>query len=246
MKNNRMLRITVIVLLCLSAFIYFLQIAIFHDPSTTFFYIFQDMAFLPFSVAVATLIVGTVLNEKEKNERIASTRMLRSSFFTSAGAEMLAMMWKGTDNLDLKILAPTAELSCAQTEKEIHRQQKEMLAMDVKVHLNEEIYSGVKKILESKRSDLLVLSSNPGLMESECFTDMLWGCFHLIDEFRLRGEWKALGPEDKEHMEADFGKVFVLVLANSLENTFYLRKTYPNFYGSAKAKIRRSQDEKDV
>ena len=40
MKNNRMLRITVIVLLCLSAFIYFLQIAIFHDPSTTFFYIF--------------------------------------------------------------------------------------------------------------------------------------------------------------------------------------------------------------
>lgn len=81
MKNNRMLRITVIVLLCLSAFIYFLQIAIFHDPSTTFFYIFQDMAFLPFSVAVATLIVGTVLNEKEKNERIASTRMLRSSFF---------------------------------------------------------------------------------------------------------------------------------------------------------------------
>lgn len=238
MKNNHALKRTVIALCCLSAFIYLLQIVIFRDPSTTFFYIFQDLAFLPFSIASATLIVGAVLNEKEKNEKIASTRMLRSSFFTSAGAEMMSLMWKGTENLDPGILK-TEELTCAQTEQDIKRRQRDILAMHIPVHCTEEIYTGVKNILEEKRSDLLVLSSNSRLMEAECFTDMLWGCFHLLDEFKLRGEWKDLKEEDRAHMEEDFSRVFILLLANSLENTCYLRKTYPNFYGSARAKIQK-------
>jgi len=84
--NLKTMRRTTIILLILSIIIYSIQILIFDDPRTTFFYILQDLAFMPITIAFATLMVGEVLNWREKNERKEKTRMLTSTFFTEIGA----------------------------------------------------------------------------------------------------------------------------------------------------------------
>lgn len=51
-------------LLAISACIYGMQILIFKDVRNTEFYIFQDMAFIPISIAITTVVVGELLGYK--------------------------------------------------------------------------------------------------------------------------------------------------------------------------------------
>ncbi|KWT92157.1 hypothetical protein ASN18_0560 [Candidatus Magnetominusculus xianensis] len=51
-------------LILLSIGIYLLQYFIFHDAKNTLFYLFQDVAFLPLQVLLATLVINNLLIEK--------------------------------------------------------------------------------------------------------------------------------------------------------------------------------------
>ena len=66
---------------------------------------------------------------------------------------------------------------------------------------------------------------------------MLWGVFHLMDEFRLRGSWDDLSEQDIGHFNQDFEKVLRLLLMNWAGNVRYLKETYPAFYAAASTKI---------
>lgn len=248
MNNRKTMRRIMIALCVLSALIYILQIVIFKDPKTTFFYLFQDLAFLPVSIAIATVAVGAVLDEREKNERIAATRMLRSSFFTSIGAVMIRQMMEGVAEKEkVKEVHPLLQgLGAQSSMKQIQQRQQQILSADIRITLNQKIYDGVNQMIVDEHTDLLVLSSNSSLLEAECFTKMLWGIFHLYDEYRLRGSYEKLSRSDIEHLESDFSDVFRLLLANSVENTCWLAKTYPNFYGTVKEKIRKGRTHENI
>lgn len=194
MKHSKTLSRIAIALFALSAAIYAAQILIFHDPRTTAFYIFQDFAFLPASIAIATVAVGAILDEHDR--------------------------------------------------REIAARQKKIESLTLQVHLTRAAYDGVRDILEESRMELLILGSTHNLNEAERFTEMLWGIFHIMDEYRLRGDWDNLSPTDIAHLETDFAQVLRLMLANSVSNNVYLKATYPNFYGAAAEKLmeRRRED----
>ena len=109
--------------------------------------------------------------------------------------------------------------------------------MEFTVSLNEAVYESVKKKLTDNQTNLFVLAANENLMAEENFTKLLWGLFHLIDEFRLRGSWENLQASDIEHLDEDFAKVYRLLLINSVDNAWWLKNTYPNFYGTASSKL---------
>ena len=66
---------------------------------------------------------------------------------------------------------------------------------------------------------------------------MLWGVFHLMDEFRLRGTWEELSKHDVDHFNQDFERVLRLLLMNRVGDVRYLKETYPDFYATAATKI---------
>ncbi|MGI6555960.1 MAG: hypothetical protein ACOX1H_01370 [Pseudoramibacter sp.] len=243
MKHNKILMHVAIALFALSAAIYAAQILIFRDPRTTAFYIFQDFAFLPASIAIATVAVGAILDEHDRQRALASTRMLRSQFFTGVGAPMLMQIEYcakcGTNLGQLTAIdGPMDTLrQRRRVQREIEARQKQIEGIDLRVNLTQSAYDGIREILEHNRLDLLILGSTHNLNEAERFAEMLWGIFHLMDEYRLRGAWENLSPADIAHLEADFAQVLRLMLANSVANNFYLRTTYPNFYGAAQAKF---------
>lgn len=243
MKHSKTLSRLIIALFALSAVIYAAQIAIFHEPRTTAFYIFQDFAFLPASIAIATIAVGAVLNEHDRREALASTRMLRSQFFTGVGAPMLLQIEYcahcSANLAQLTVIDGDTGTRRArrQMRREIAARQKKIEGLDLKVHLTRAAYDGVRDILEANRMELMILGSTHNLNEAERFTEMLWGIFHIMDEFRLRGDWDNLSPDDITHLESDFAQVLRLMLANSVSNNVYLKATYPNFYGAAAEKL---------
>lgn len=233
--NLKAMRRTTIILLILSIIIYSIQILLFDDPRTTFFYILQDLAFMPITIAFATLMVGEVLNWREKNERKEKTRMLTSTFFTEIGAILAHYTLSMTQEDDfLHLVARNGGHIDNMTEDEIIQKLEHH---KIKVKLNKEGYEKARNLILSNQTNLLVISSNPLILEHEYFTEMLWGVFHLIDEFRLRGEWKALSPTDIAHLNADFAKVLRLMLINWIGNSEYLAKNYPAFYNVAFNKL---------
>ena len=233
--NLKAMRRTTIILLILSIIIYSIQILLFDDPRTTFFYILQDLAFMPITIAFATLMVGEVLNWREKNERKEKTRMLTSTFFTEIGAILAHYTLSMTQEDDfLHLVARNGGNIDNMTADEIIQKLEHH---KIKVKLNKEGYEKARNLILSNQTNLLVISSNPLILEHEYFTEMLWGVFHLIDEFRLRGEWDVLSKTDIAHLNVDFAKVLRLMLINWIGNSEYLAKNYPAFYNVAFNKL---------
>lgn len=234
MEKKRMY-ITVAILIAISVVIYALQIIIFDDKRTTAFYIFQDLAFMPITIAIATLVVGDLMNRRQQKEQQEKTRMLTSSFFTQMGTDLIDTMIQDSANAgELKQLMQ----SPLQSDKDVQKIQAQLQNADLDFTLSEEVYDRSMDLILKNQLGLLTLSSNPLLLEHECFTEMLWGIFHLNDEFRLRGKYSELDEAGREHMQEDFIKVFRLLLINRVTNLKYLRDTYPNYYSASLAESR--------
>lgn len=90
MKQLRWYFILVGTLLILSSTIYYVQVVIFRKIEDTFFYMFQNLAFVPIQVLLATFIISGLLNMKEKRVKLEKLNMVISVFFSEAGIKLLA------------------------------------------------------------------------------------------------------------------------------------------------------------
>lgn len=77
---------------------------------------------------------------------------------------------------------------------------------------------------------LLVIASNPSLLEHESFTDLLWAIFHLTDELSYRTNLQDLSAGDLMHLNADTERVLKELLLNWLCHMEFLQKEYPYLY----------------
>jgi hypothetical protein len=74
-----------IALIALSAAVYAYQILRFGDLRDTWFYFFQDLAFLPLQVAIVTIVLGKFLKERDKQAGLKKINMAVGAFFSEAG-----------------------------------------------------------------------------------------------------------------------------------------------------------------
>lgn len=235
MNNNRKSRTRwlIVGLVALSALIYGIQIVVFRDLRTTEFYILQDLAFVPISFAITSVVVGVIMDEHEKRDAQRKTRMLTSAFFTGLGAGLTSALLAVSDSqIDPKELI-------LQSEKELPAMQKKVMEADICVHIDEESYTKIREMILGWQSELITLASNPMLLDQECFAQLLWGVMHLTDEFRLRGEWGDLSQGDIDHFNEDFERVLRLLLANGMSNGLFLKTAFPAFWGTAVSKLER-------
>lgn len=216
--------IIISVLLAISACIYGMQVLIFNDVRNTEFYIFQDMAFIPISIAITTVVVGELLDINNKRDSRQKTRMLTSTFFSDIGFELMSMLAL-VSNIDEALLYTMNDPDISESDK-IAAIKKS----DFTVNADMGIYTIISDVIIASKTDILILSSNPMLYDHEYFSDLLWELLHLMDEFRLRGDYVKLTPNDLTELNSDFTQVLELLLINWVVNAKYLKETYPNFY----------------
>jgi len=227
MKKYSTIR-AVLILAVLSGLIYAVQFFLFRDWRDTAFYMLQDWAFLPIQVALVTIIAGKIISDRERETRLEKTRMLAGSFFSELGSELLCRIKPAVRNGDE--IARLTAVGPDWTARDFTRAADALRAASPQIECGAEDFAALGELLAAKRMPVLVIASNPALLEHEDFTDMLWAVFHLTDELATRGDPAGFSAPDAAHLDSDVQRVLTETLVNWVCHMEHLKKEYPYLF----------------
>ena len=218
-------------LVTLSVIVYLIQIVIFKTPRDTFFYIFQDLAFVPISVLMVTLIIDQVLRIREKRALLKKMNMVIGAFFSEVGTDLLKQF--SCFDLHYEIIRGNLVISDKWSDQNFFQIKKQLKDFDYKLDSKKGDLEVLKKFLTGKRSFLLGLLENPNLLEHEAFTDLLWAVFHLTEELNSRADTTGLPATDYKHLSGDIKRAYVLLISEWLSYMKHLKVDYPYLFSLA-------------
>jgi sensor histidine kinase YesM len=131
MSKTRWYLILGISLVIASSTVYLMEILIFHNVHDTFFYLFQDLAFVPVQVLLVMLILDKLLQKKEKESLMNKMNMMIGVFFNEVGTDLISFF--------------------IETEKNITSLRKEII---IDSAWNTKTFESGKKFFKSYNSDL--------------------------------------------------------------------------------------------
>jgi hypothetical protein len=220
-----------VVLIALSAALYVLQIRIFHAERDTFFYLFQDLAFVPIQVLLVTVIVDQVLRIREKIAMLNKLNMVIGTFFSEGGTRLLKS-FSGFDH-HFDRIRHNFIVTKNWTDLDFSRVAKDAESYDYRLDYTRRDLNELKAFLAAKRDFLLRLLENQNLLEHETFTDLLWAVFHLTEELEARENLVQLSVPDGEHIAGDMRRVYVILISEWLAYMKHLRNEYPYLFSLA-------------
>ncbi|MCU0286137.1 MAG: hypothetical protein MUF15_07030 [Acidobacteria bacterium] len=209
---------------------YLLQVVIFNHVSDTLFYLFQDLAFLPISVLIVTIIIDKLLKRREKRVLHYKLNMVVGNFFLEMGSQFLKLLITFDRNADDLINSLTDKSWSDESAKKFMQQIKNH---NYHFELKRSDLPGLKIFLLEKRDNLMRLLENPNLLEHEKFTDLLWAISHLTEELALRKNLGQLHPNDEEHLAGDMKRAFSHVIVQWIDYMNHLKKNYPYMFSLA-------------
>jgi len=218
-------------LVALSVCIYFIQIEIFRTPRDTFFYLFQDLAFVPISVLTVTLIIDQLLRVREKRALLKKMNMVIGAFFSEVGTTLL----KSFANFDLHYdkIRRNLVITSDWSEQDFSIVRKRLREYDYNVSSEKGDLEGLKNFLVGKRDFLLRLLENPNLLEHESFTDVLWAVFHLTEELASRADVRGLPDTDHNHLSGDIKRAYISLISEWVTYMKHLKVDYPYLFSLA-------------
>jgi hypothetical protein len=222
---------TAIILIVFSIAVYIINYFIFRNPHDIFFYLTIDIAFLPINVLLVTLLIDTLLNQREKKSMLNKLNMVIGVFFSEAGIALIRSFnkyYEDIENISEKLskISKWSKKDFAKFKLNIHSHESKII-IDNKIEENLKIYLG------SKRDFLLRLLENPNLLEHETFTELLRSVFHLAEEMENRESFENQPQSDLKHVELDIKRAYVLLIKEWLSYMEYLKESYPYLYSLA-------------
>lgn len=217
-----------ILLVCISAAVYIIQLSIFHDEHDTFFYMLQDLAFVPISVLLVTFILERLIASKEKKSKLEKMNMVIGAFYSEVGTNLIKYCTKYDKGY--KDNKCSLHFSNGWTSKDFDQAaifiKNKTFQIDLKLYSVEEL----KSFLLIKRNFMLNLLGNPVLLEHDTFTDLLWSIFHITDEFLFRKDLTNLSDEDYSHLSIDLERVYSLLIYEWIFYVKHIKTNYPYLF----------------
>jgi len=231
MKRYRWKIIFGISLISLSVLFYFIQIEIFKNPRDTFFYLFQDLAFVPISVLMVTVIITEVLNMREKQSLMRKLNMVIGIFFSEVGITLLECFPDFAPHYDRQRL--NLLITADWSNRDFNLARRHVKNYDYEIESQNGDLAGLKNFLIRKRDFLLRLLENPNLLEHRSFTNLLRAVFHLAEELEYRKDVGKLSKKDYEHLSGDIKRVYSSLLSEWLAYMNHLKNNYPYLFSLA-------------
>lgn len=231
MKKLNWQTVMIVSLLAVSGLVYCLQVVVFRNPRDTFFYLFQDLAFVPLQVLLVTLVLNKLLADRERSVMLKKLNMAIGLFFSEVGVSLLKKFTEFDARFSTieECFNVRGDFSGADFEVMVGR----ISAYECKIGGRGADFSEPKGFLLEKRGFLLTLLENPNLLEHEAFTELLWAVFHLTEELASRENPQALAEKDADHIAGDIKRAYVLLLAAWLTYMKHLRDEYPYLFSFA-------------
>jgi hypothetical protein len=218
-------------LIAVSMALFIAQIYIFQDARNTFFYLFQDIAFIPIQVLFVTLILNQLLNVREKVAMLNKLNMVIGAFFSEVGSGLLRRFSEFDHNADKT--RDELQVSLHWSEQHFSQVARDIAKYDFQIDFAKTDLTALKAYLVSKRDFLLRLLENPNLLEHETFTELLWAVFHLTEELSVREDVTHLTMVDGNHIGGDMKRAYALLIVEWLTYMKHLKREYPYLFSLA-------------
>jgi hypothetical protein len=218
-------------LVALSTFLYVAEIRIFHAPRDTFFYLFQDLAFVPIQVLLVTLIINRLLSVREKRSRLQKLNMVIGAFFSELGTHLLTYL--SDCDPGLEEIRGNLMVSNTWTDEEFTRVTRRLKKYGYGIDTGKLDLAILKSFLVERRAFLLRLLENPNLLEHETFTELLLAVFHLVEELSCREDVHGLPHTDVAHITGDARRAYSLLVSEWLDYMKHLKVSYPYLFSLA-------------
>ncbi len=217
-----------LVLIVLSALVYFIHFLIFRDPHHIFMYLVGDIAFVFIEVLLVTMIIDQLLHAREKLTLLFKLNMIIGLFFTEAGRELIARL--STFYPDVEKIRNDLIVTERWSREDFTNLEKRLETIDYRMDSRRGDLEGLRAFLGEKRDFLLRLLENPNLLEHEEFTDLLWGIVHLAEELSFRKDLAALPKTDHAHLSVDMRRAFTRRVRGCIRYMAHLKKDYPYLF----------------
>jgi hypothetical protein len=228
MRRYSNLIILAVILIAISAMLYFVHYLIFRDAHHIFIYMMSDLAFLPLEVFLVVVVIERVLASREKQAIMQKLNMVVGAFFSEVGNDLLQRFLVCFENsrdisrhLAVKQNWGRADFNKAIAFARTLGGEADCSRLDL---------YGLKKFLVQKRQFLLALLENPNLLEHERFTDLLWATFHLTEELESRESLSDLPAADIKHIAGDTQRVYRHLIVEWLFYVAHLKSKYPYLF----------------
>lgn len=218
-------------LLVLSALLYGLLAVLFRQRGGDIaFYTLLDIAFIPISVLVVSLVINGLLERREREALLTKLNMVIGAFFSEVGTELIRRL--AEFDTDIDAVRPHLMFKLTWKDTDFDTASTEVTGHDT-VSIDKADLDALKAFLIERRTFMLRLLENQNLLEHESFTDMLWATFHLADELAARDDLSAMPPADSRHVELDMARAYGHLLAQWLGYVRHLKTQYPYLYSFA-------------
>lgn len=218
-------------LVAITCFLTFLHYLIFKDLHTLFFYLLEDLIFLPLQVLIVTMVIGGLLNVREKQAMLQKLYMVIEVFFSEVGTLLLKHLFE----FDPQLAGFRQEYAGLNewTEHDFQRNQQNLKNVKFEISCQNGDLEQLRNFLMGKRNFMLRLLENPNLLEHETFTELLWAVFHLTEELQHRKSCNEVCEVDRGHFANDIKRAYVLLIYEWLGYMSHLKKNYPYLFSLA-------------
>jgi hypothetical protein len=219
-------------LLLLSLVLYAALFALYsHRGADIGFYTLLDIAFIPMSAVLFTLVINRLLEQREKEALLNKLNMVVGAFFSEVGTELIDRLVAFDGEVDA--VRPHLLFAGSWTGADFEAARRCVAGHESGVRIDAGDMDGLKVFLVSQRAFLLRLLENQTLLEHETFTDMLWAVFHLTEELAARSDLSSMPPTDHRHIELDMARAYGWLLSEWLRYVEHLKGQYPYLYSFA-------------
>jgi hypothetical protein len=227
-KHNSFIIILASIFLLLSGLGYFIHYLIFRDTHHIFIYLVGDLAFLPLEVLLVGIVIERIMTRRETQAKLQKLNMVIGAFFSEVGNHLLRSFLEDFNNKEeisrhLSVVSDWSKKDF-QTASDFARK----LTVEVShQHLNLE---QIKIFLSERRTFILSLLENPGLLENDRFTDLLWAVTHLDEELQARVNLTNLTEKDLKHIAGDINRTYNHLATEWLDYVEHLKSNYPYLF----------------
>lgn len=220
-----------LLLVAISVVLFALQIYSFHTSRDTYFYLIQDLAFLPLQILIVTLVLEQILKGREKQDKLRKIKVVMSAFFIEAGSQTIRLLADYLQNPCQ--LAERLSIQANWKGEDYKAAIKTVKSFSYDIQSQTGELMELRDFLKDKRVYMLSMFENPYILDHDAFTDMLWATFHVSDELESRDTLVSLPEKDYLHLSGDMKRAFQFLLIEWLEYMKHLQKEYPYLFSIA-------------
>jgi hypothetical protein len=231
MKHRQWLSLFAAGLVLLSLLLFTIHYLIFHDFHHIILYTIHDIAFLPIEVLLVTIVIHSLLERQNLQQKLEKLNMVIGAFYSGIGTQLLRTFVRYDPQIVTireNLMVSSSWDAAAYREYTKNIKQYPFLVEIHQIDLNE-----VKRILLEHEDFMFRILENPVMLEHESFTEVLRAVFHLTEELKNRDDVSNLPESDLAHLRGDVKRAYSQMTISWLEYMKYLQADYPYLFSLA-------------